>query len=137
MTHHLMGVTEIAELLGLSRQRCDQLSRMKGFPDPVAELSSGRVWNTDDVERWAQEAGRQRSEGMIWEHNYPKVWELFEGPDDLKRPRFPLAIVDKKGPYLGQDKKPWYEVRGEAGEYTALPEAKAAAEAMALANEEV
>jgi predicted DNA-binding transcriptional regulator AlpA len=53
-----MGVTEMADLLGLSRQRCDQLSRTKGFPDPVAELASGRVWNTEDVERWARETRR-------------------------------------------------------------------------------
>jgi prophage regulatory protein len=58
MTHHLMGVTEMADLLRLSRQRCDQLSRTKGFPDPVVELASGRVWNTEDVKRWARETGR-------------------------------------------------------------------------------
>jgi predicted DNA-binding transcriptional regulator AlpA len=58
MTHHLMGVTEIAEMLSLSRQRADQLSRNKGFPDPEAELSGGRIWKRDDVERWARETGR-------------------------------------------------------------------------------
>jgi prophage regulatory protein len=58
MTHHLVGVTEIGELLQLSRQRADQLSRTKGFPDPVAELSGGRVWNTTDVEEWARRVKR-------------------------------------------------------------------------------
>ena len=42
MTHHLVGVTEIAGLLQVSRQRADQLSRTKGFPDPEVELSGGR-----------------------------------------------------------------------------------------------
>jgi prophage regulatory protein len=58
MTHHLVGVTEIAELLQLSRQRADQLSRTKGLPDPVATLSGGRVWNAKDLEEWARRVKR-------------------------------------------------------------------------------
>jgi predicted DNA-binding transcriptional regulator AlpA len=58
MTHHLVGVTEIAEMLGLSRQRADQLSRNKGFPDPEVELSGGRIWRRDKVERWARKRAR-------------------------------------------------------------------------------
>jgi predicted DNA-binding transcriptional regulator AlpA len=54
----LMGLTEIAELLGLSRQRTDQLARQVGFPAPVATLTGGRIWKRDDVERWARETGR-------------------------------------------------------------------------------
>ncbi|MHB1599307.1 MAG: DNA-binding protein [Acidimicrobiales bacterium] len=45
-------------MLGVSRQRADQLSRTKGFPDPAADLAHGRVWETADVEQWAREAGR-------------------------------------------------------------------------------
>jgi hypothetical protein len=37
MSPKLAGVTEIAEMLGVSRQRADQLSRTRGFPDPVAK----------------------------------------------------------------------------------------------------
>jgi len=58
MTNHLMGVTEIADLLGLSRQRCDQLSRTKGFPEPEAELASGRVWKREEVEAWVRKVKR-------------------------------------------------------------------------------
>ncbi|MCU1489030.1 MAG: hypothetical protein JWM85_435, partial [Acidimicrobiaceae bacterium] len=54
----LCGVTEIAELLGVSRQRADQLSRYKGFPEPAATLSNGRIWLRSDVEAWAREVGR-------------------------------------------------------------------------------
>lgn len=54
----LMGAAEIAELLGISRQRTDVLTKQKGFPDPVAELSAGRIWLKDDVVRWAVETGR-------------------------------------------------------------------------------
>jgi predicted DNA-binding transcriptional regulator AlpA len=51
----LMGVTEIAALLGVSRQRADQLSRQKGFPEPVAVLSNGRqrIWDAGEVRAWA------------------------------------------------------------------------------------
>lgn len=54
----LMSTPEIAELLGVSRQRVDQLSRSKGFPAPAAELAVGRVWLRQDIEAWARETGR-------------------------------------------------------------------------------
>jgi len=55
-----MGVHEIARLLGVSRQRADQLSRQKGFPEPVAVIAGGRqrVWLAEDVRAWARAAGR-------------------------------------------------------------------------------
>jgi predicted DNA-binding transcriptional regulator AlpA len=55
---HLMGVTEIGKMLGVSRQRADQLSQTDGFPKPTAELASGRVWNQEDIEAWAKATGR-------------------------------------------------------------------------------
>lgn len=53
-----MGVTEIADMLGVSRQRADTLTRSKGFPEPEAELKGGRVWSTRAVEEWARSVGR-------------------------------------------------------------------------------
>ena len=58
----LMGVTEIADLLGVSRQRVDQLAATAAFPEPVAELAAGRVWKKADVVRWAKKAGREIAE---------------------------------------------------------------------------
>jgi predicted DNA-binding transcriptional regulator AlpA len=58
MDLHLMGTAEIAELLGVTRTRVDQLARQKGFPDPVAVLQAGRIWDRKDVERWARQVGR-------------------------------------------------------------------------------
>ena len=54
-----MGVQEIAKRLGVSRQRADQLSRQKGFPDPVMVLANGRmrIWAHEAVETWAVENG--------------------------------------------------------------------------------
>jgi hypothetical protein len=51
----LVGVREIAAMLMVRRQRADQLSRTKGFPEPVIELASGRVWVKKDVVKWAAE----------------------------------------------------------------------------------
>lgn len=48
----LVGTTEIGQMLGVSRQRADQLTRVKGFPKPAAELAQGRIWRKAAVERW-------------------------------------------------------------------------------------
>jgi len=53
------GATEIGDLLGVSRQRADQLTRTEGFPEPVAVLSAGRIWRLLDVEAWARATGRR------------------------------------------------------------------------------
>jgi prophage regulatory protein len=55
---HLLGVKEIGQLLGVSRQRADQLTKTEGFPLPEAEISAGRIWNRQDVEAWARQTGR-------------------------------------------------------------------------------
>ena len=34
----LVGVAEVADLLGVSRQRADVLTRTKGFPDPITAV---------------------------------------------------------------------------------------------------
>lgn len=58
MTHHLMGVAEVATLLGVSRQRVTQLAKQEDFPAPAAALAAGPVWESADVERWARGVGR-------------------------------------------------------------------------------
>jgi predicted DNA-binding transcriptional regulator AlpA len=55
----LLGVTEVAKVLGISRQRVDQLSNSDpDFPEPVAELGRGRVWARASIEAWAKATGR-------------------------------------------------------------------------------
>jgi prophage regulatory protein len=54
----LVSTVEIAAMLGVSRQRVDQLTRTVGFPEPAAELAIGRVWERVDVEAWARATGR-------------------------------------------------------------------------------
>jgi predicted DNA-binding transcriptional regulator AlpA len=53
-----MGTKEIAELLGVTNQRVDQLARRADFPEPVAVLAAGRIWQRADVEVWARRTGR-------------------------------------------------------------------------------
>jgi hypothetical protein len=65
--HELVGVSEVAELLGVSRQRVAQLREREDFPAPIAELAAGPVWTrtslTRFVEAWPRRPGRPRSRG--------------------------------------------------------------------------
>ena len=56
MTHHLVGVAEVAKMLRVSRQRVVQIvDAYSDFPSPEVELASGRVWRRTAVERWITE----------------------------------------------------------------------------------
>lgn len=54
----LVAAGDIVEMLGISKQRVDQLARAGKMPEPVAVVSSGRVWLRDEIEQWAKETGR-------------------------------------------------------------------------------
>lgn len=47
----VVGAAEIAERLGVSRSRADQITREKDFPDG-RRLKMGTVWSSEDVEAW-------------------------------------------------------------------------------------
>lgn len=66
--HHLIDINGVAELFGITRQGAYKLVQLeRGFPAPVAELTAGRVWETNAVERWARLDGpRAREEYMAW-----------------------------------------------------------------------
>ena len=54
-----MTSSQVAKLLGLTRQRVDQIVKTDStFPAPAMVLPSGRVWERADVEKWARETGR-------------------------------------------------------------------------------
>lgn len=55
----LGGVTELVELLGVSRQRVSQLRARPDFPDPVAEIGVGPIWNLDAVAEWGASGARR------------------------------------------------------------------------------
>ena len=53
VTSHLLGMKEVAALLGVSKQRLAQLLDIyPDFPEPAAVISAGRIWNRADVESW-------------------------------------------------------------------------------------
>jgi predicted DNA-binding transcriptional regulator AlpA len=55
----LVGAYEVAQILGVSRQRVSQLMEAEGFPEPAATLGMGSVWLERDVEEWAEERDRR------------------------------------------------------------------------------
>jgi hypothetical protein len=58
------GVTEVAKLLGVSRQRVSELRGSSLLPAPVAELAAGPVWSVSTLTRfidtWERKPGRPR-----------------------------------------------------------------------------
>ena len=58
----VVGVPEIAQILGVSRQRVYQLiDTYEDFPEPVATLAVGRIWSRDAVEEWNRLHGERPS----------------------------------------------------------------------------
>jgi predicted DNA-binding transcriptional regulator AlpA len=56
--HHLVGSAEIGTMLGVGRQRVQQLISRADFPQPEVTLAMGKVWKRTDVEAWARKHGR-------------------------------------------------------------------------------
>lgn len=59
----LAGVSEVAELLGVSKQRVTQLKQRPDFPCPIARLAAGPVWEEKQIlqfqKAWNRAAGRR------------------------------------------------------------------------------
>jgi chromosome partitioning protein len=54
----LVGSSEVAEMLGVSKQTLvNWRNRADGFPEPVANLKSGPVWEREAIVNWAATAG--------------------------------------------------------------------------------
>jgi prophage regulatory protein len=52
----LMGAHEIrVRLGGISRQRVYQITSRTDFPAAAADLTQGKVWLAEDVEKWIAE----------------------------------------------------------------------------------
>src|SRR5205814_1590933 len=58
----LAGVSEVADFLGVTRQRASALAKTAEFPVPVATLASGPVWTRPSLNRfldkWPRRDGR-------------------------------------------------------------------------------
>lgn len=71
----LGGISEVAEELGISRQRASQLRERTGFPEPVGEIAAGLIWDLDAVARWSgsgirRTAGRPKKKRMTFDGRY-------------------------------------------------------------------
>jgi predicted DNA-binding transcriptional regulator AlpA len=50
----MVGVSELAELLGVTKRTAIRYSQRPDFPAPLARLAAGPVWKRADVEKWAK-----------------------------------------------------------------------------------
>ncbi len=50
----LVGVAELATVAGVSKQRASVLARRADFPDPIATLAQGAVWDRRQVARFLE-----------------------------------------------------------------------------------
>jgi prophage regulatory protein len=50
---NLLRLVDIAEILGVTKQRVDQLRRRPDFPSPVDSWARGDLWSATEVRRWA------------------------------------------------------------------------------------
>ena len=48
----LVGINEVAEMIGVSRTRADQLSRRPSFPAPKVHHVRVRMWEDSDIVEW-------------------------------------------------------------------------------------
>lgn len=48
----LVGITEVAQIIGRSKQRAWAWTQAHGFPEPVVELNCGRLWLEAEVIDW-------------------------------------------------------------------------------------
>ncbi|MEH1098203.1 helix-turn-helix transcriptional regulator [Micromonospora sp. CPCC 205561] len=56
----LMGPYEIAQRLGVTRSRFQQIVNRPTFPKPYRELRGMKVWLAEDVEAWIKEYRQPR-----------------------------------------------------------------------------
>jgi hypothetical protein len=77
----LMSAAEIAEELEISRQRVHQLRSTAGFPEPLADLRGGAVWDAAAVRKFA------------------RTWERKPGrpPSGTASGRFTFQVTEARG----------------------------------------
>jgi len=81
MPPNLMGLAEIASLLGISRQRADIIVKTnRAFPEPIAVLSAGRIWERQSVEAWARDSARSgEGDGRLRDYMSGQSYVAFRG----------------------------------------------------------
>jgi predicted DNA-binding transcriptional regulator AlpA len=51
----LVGLSEIATLLGVHKRTAQNYLGRDDFPEPLGQTSAGRVWRREDVRQWGHE----------------------------------------------------------------------------------
>ena len=78
-----LGVSEVAEMLGVSKQRVSELRRTRSdFPEPVAELASGPVWAISSLRRFLDEWPRRAGRPASWEARLNEVLADHGAPEE-------------------------------------------------------
>ena len=57
----LVGIAEVAGILGVTKQRASELSRSRRFPKPIAQLAAGPVWDRHAIARFVERWPRRRT----------------------------------------------------------------------------
>ncbi len=57
----LVGIAEVADTLGVSKQRASELSRQPSFPRPLVNLAAGPVWDRHAIARFLERWPRRRT----------------------------------------------------------------------------
>ena len=50
----LLGLAEVAELLGVTKRTATRYAQRSDFPEPIARLRAGPIWLRKDVVAWAR-----------------------------------------------------------------------------------
>ena len=58
MTADPVGLSDIADRLGVARQTAKSWNHRGLLPEPKWRASGGPLWNWPDIERWARKTGR-------------------------------------------------------------------------------
>jgi hypothetical protein len=96
----LMSAAEIADELGISRQRVHQLRSTAGFPAPLADLRGGAVWDAAAIRKfaqtWERKPGRPRAEAAkteIAEPTAPTPGDVAWRIENPSKQRFVLRNI--------------------------------------------
>jgi predicted DNA-binding transcriptional regulator AlpA len=50
----LAGLSEVADLLGVTKRTAQRYTKRADFPEPIATLAATPVWKQRDVEKWRE-----------------------------------------------------------------------------------
>jgi predicted DNA-binding transcriptional regulator AlpA len=57
----LVGISEIAEMLGVTNGRVSQLTHEDNFPKPLDRIKAGPVWKRQTIQRWLERRDNERN----------------------------------------------------------------------------